>query len=97
MLITQQIRLFSNKKRGGVQICTPFCTPFSNGFVFNMLGDVLLSHQDSNLNRQNQNLQCYHYTMGQSVFGAAKLILFLFVTKISPIIYFNILFPFRLG
>ena len=25
----------------------------------------LLSNQDSNLDRQNQNLQCYHYTIGQ--------------------------------
>ena len=25
----------------------------------------LLSHQDSNLGKQNQNLMCYHYTMGQ--------------------------------
>ena len=24
-----------------------------------------LTHKDSNLNRQNQNLQCYRYTMGQ--------------------------------
>ena len=26
----------------------------------------LLSHKDSNLDWQNQNLLCYHYTMGQS-------------------------------
>ena len=26
-----------------------------------------LSHQDSNLGKQNQNLMCYHYTMGQSL------------------------------
>jgi hypothetical protein len=25
-----------------------------------------LSDKDSNLERQNQNLQCYHYTIGQS-------------------------------
>ena len=25
----------------------------------------LLSHKDSNLGKQNQNLMCYHYTMGQ--------------------------------
>ena len=25
----------------------------------------VLSHQDSNLGKQNQNLMCYHYTMGQ--------------------------------
>ncbi len=29
----------------------------------------LLSHQDSNLDRQNQNLQCYHYTKGQLITG----------------------------
>jgi hypothetical protein len=29
--------------------------------------EVLLSHQDSNLVRQNQKLQCYHYTMRQSL------------------------------
>ena len=27
---------------------------------------LLLTHQDSNLERQNQNLLCYHYTIGQS-------------------------------
>ena len=27
----------------------------------------LLSNQDSNLGKQNQNLMCYHYTMGQSL------------------------------
>ena len=27
----------------------------------------LLAHQDSNLEFQNQNLTCYHYTMGQSL------------------------------
>jgi hypothetical protein len=26
----------------------------------------MLTDQDSNLERQNQNLQCYHYTIGQS-------------------------------
>lgn len=27
---------------------------------------MLLSHKDSNLVKQNQNLLCYHYTMRQS-------------------------------
>ena len=27
--------------------------------------NILLTHLDSNQERQNQNLQCYHYTMGQ--------------------------------
>ena len=41
-----------------------------------------LSHQDSNLGKQNQNLMCYHYTMGQSLdFERAKVILFRHVTK----------------
>lgn len=26
-----------------------------------------MSYQDSNLDKQNQNLMCYHYTIGQSV------------------------------
>ena len=30
-------------------------------------GVVALSYQDSNLDRQNQKLQCYHYTIRQSV------------------------------
>src|SRR5436853_306682 len=30
------------------------------------LFEILLAHKDSNLKRQNQNLLCYHYTMGQS-------------------------------
>ena len=34
----------------------------------------LLSHQDSNLDRQNQNLQCYHYTMRQTKCGFNKLL-----------------------
>ena len=32
----------------------------------------LLSHQDSNLDRQNQKLQCYHYTMRQSSVPSAE-------------------------
>ena len=27
----------------------------------------LLSHEDSNFDKQNQNLLCYHYTIGQSL------------------------------
>ena len=33
----------------------------------------MLSDQDSNLDRQNQNLQCYHYTIGQRILEVAKL------------------------
>lgn len=32
----------------------------------------VLTHQDSNLERQNQNLLCYHYTMGQDRFRRHK-------------------------
>ena len=38
-------------------------------------GLLLLSYQDSNLDKQNQNLMCYHYTIGQSVFLLANLFL----------------------
>ena len=34
--------------------------------IQNQIAFLLLSHQDSNLDRQNQKLQCYHYTMRQS-------------------------------
>ena len=40
-----------------MEIKTPNCL---------IVRDELLSHQDSNLNKQNQNLLCYHYTMRQS-------------------------------
>jgi hypothetical protein len=33
-----------------------------------------LSDQDSNLDRQNQNLQCYRYTIGQRVLRSGKVI-----------------------
>ena len=38
-----------------------------------VLGSVLLSYQDSNLDKQNQNLMCYHYTIGQSIVCANRL------------------------
>ena len=31
---------------------------------------LMLTDQDSNLNRQNQNLQCYRYTIGQCLFDS---------------------------
>ena len=31
---------------------------------------LMLTDQDSNLNRQNQNLQCYRYTIGQYLFDS---------------------------
>ena len=41
----------------------------------------LLPHQDSNLDKQNQNLSYYHYTMGQHSFGMAKLGFFSLLQK----------------
>jgi hypothetical protein len=35
---------------------------------------VWLSDQDSNLDRQNQNLQCYRYTIGQRILRRGKVI-----------------------
>ena len=32
-----------------------------------MLTSLLLSYPDSNQDKQNQNLLCYHYTIGQSL------------------------------
>ncbi len=48
-------------------------------------GAILLSHQDSNLGKQNQNLMCYHYTMGQLFCwkADAKVLFFLDVNKIN--------------
>ena len=36
---------------------------------------LLLGYPDSNQERQDQNLQCYHYTIAQS-FSGAKVLLF---------------------
>lgn len=33
----------------------------------------LLSYQDSNLDKQAQNLLCYHYTIRQCLFETAKI------------------------
>ncbi len=42
-----------------------------------------MSYQDSNLDKQNQNLMCYHYTIGQSALSKkrAKVHLFSDVAK----------------
>ncbi len=37
-----------------------YCAALTGFFTW-----LLLSYQDSNLGRQNQNLQCYHYTIAQ--------------------------------
>ena len=36
-----------------------------NSLTVKRLKFISLTHLDSNQERQNQNLQCYHYTMGQ--------------------------------
>ena len=36
-----------------------------NSLKVKRLKFISLTHLDSNQDRQNQNLQCYHYTMGQ--------------------------------
>lgn len=47
---------------------------------------ILLSCQDSNLDKQDQNLLCYHYTTRQ--FGTAKVVNFLKTKKYRLKIYF---------
>ena len=42
-----------------------------NSLKVKRLKFISLTHLDSNQERQNQNLQCYHYTMGQSASGPA--------------------------
>ena len=53
----------------------------------------MLSNKDSNLDRQNQNLQCYHYTIRQSLFRilnvSAKIQLFL-ISATKKIIFFKV-------
>ena len=39
-----------------------------NSLKVKRLKFISLTHLDSNQERQNQNLQCYHYTMGQYLF-----------------------------
>ena len=38
-----------------------------------LFGFGWLPHQDSNLEKRNQNPVCYHYTMGQLSKGGAKI------------------------
>ena len=53
---------------------------------------LLLDYQDSNLEKQDQNLLCYHYTIVQSfnrttrsVFDDAKILLFIYTPNFSRI------------
>jgi aminomuconate-semialdehyde/2-hydroxymuconate-6-semialdehyde dehydrogenase len=62
-----------------------------------------LPHKDSNLDKQNQNLVCYRYTMGQNLFlylyRGANLIKFrkfkAFLRKITLLIYVNLTKMFK--
>ena len=57
----------------------------SEGRTFCLL---MLSKADSNHHKQNQNLLCYHYTIGQSDAqgdkSGAKLVVFFPTTKLFP-------------
>ena len=61
---------------------------------------LVLDYQDSNLEKQDQNLLCYHYTIVQSghqsaapIFDDAKIRLFLFPTNFFLLFFFYFLFP----
>ena len=66
-------------------------------------GFALLGYPDSNQERQDQNLQCYHYTIPQSFFhfASAKVLLFFklptffatFFIKNIKIGNFSLVFP----
>lgn len=43
----------------------------------------LLTHEDSNLDKQNQNLMCYHYTMGHALGSGCKNNLFILFSKMN--------------
>ncbi len=43
----------------------------------------LLGYPDSNQERQDQNLQCYHYTIAQSAFALQRYALFMNPQNIS--------------
>ena|GEM_PF-3015065 len=45
----------------------------SRSIVGGFFAVVGLPHQDSNLEKRNQNPVCYHYTMGQLRKGGAKI------------------------
>ena len=58
----------------------------------------LLDYQDSNLEKQDQNLLCYHYTIVQSfnrttrsVFDDAKILLFIYTPNFFSIFFFLML------
>ena len=49
-----------------------------------MLRLLSLGYPDSNQERQDQNLQCYHYTIAQS-FSGAKVLLFFITASVLGI------------
>ena len=53
-----------------------------------MLEVFLLGYPDSNQERQDQNLQCYHYTISQCfLFSSAKVVTFLQTSKFFGIFF----------
>ena len=53
-----------------------------------MLEVFLLGYPDSNQERQDQNLQCYHYTISQCfLFSGAKVVTFLQTSKFFGIFF----------
>ena len=51
-----------------------------------------LSYQDSNLDKQNQKLLCYHYTIGQTILcfllkSDAKIVVFVQISKYLMIFF----------
>ena len=63
-----------------------YCMNIQNEKPKQMLRLLSLGYPDSNQERQDQNLQCYHYTIAQS-FTAAKVLLFFITASILAIFY----------
>ena len=49
----------------------------------------MLGYPDSNQERQDQNLQCYHYTIPQFCFADAKVLLFSELAKLFGYFFAN--------
>lgn len=58
-------RLSYTRMKGFVLLPPPMTNLLSSSSrTYNAGVLFMLPHQDSNLNKENQNLSCYHYTMG---------------------------------
>ena len=53
---------------------------------------LLLGYPDSNQERQDQNLQCYHYTIAQSISGAKVLLFWILQTFLAVFLSFITIF-----